>query len=52
MDNMPEDIEGLNLDQARIIEGALQLNLLKTAEIMNTIGCAVIFDLFGDSFYR
>jgi len=37
MDHLPEDIEGLNLDQARIIEGVLEINNHKTISIMSTI---------------
>ncbi len=37
MDHLPEDIEGLNFDQERIIEGALGLNRHKTTEIMSKI---------------
>jgi|LauGreDrversion4_2_1035121.scaffolds.fasta_scaffold59378_5 CBS domain containing-hemolysin-like protein len=42
MDHLPEDIDGLNFDQERIIEGALSLNRHKTMEIMSTIVKVVI----------
>jgi len=42
MDHLPEDIEGLNFDQERIIEGALGLNRHKTTEIMSKIVGVVI----------
>jgi CBS domain containing-hemolysin-like protein len=42
MDHLPEDVEGLNLDQARIIEGALSINRHKTMDIMSTIVNVVI----------
>lgn len=42
MEHLPEDIEGLNFDQARIIEGALALNKHKTSDIMSTILNVVI----------
>jgi len=41
-DHLPEDVEGLNFDQARIIEGALSINRHKTMEIMSTIVNVVI----------
>jgi len=37
MENMPEGIEGLPFDLARMIEGALQTNNLNTLETMQSI---------------
>ena len=37
MENVHEDIEGLGHDQARMIEGALQLTTAKISEIMTTM---------------